>query len=242
MKRRWMKLSVLIPVYNEVHTIISLVDAVLAVSVDKQVILVDDCSNDGTREILKKGFGEGKGNINVIYHYENLGKGAAVKTALSYADGDYSVIQDGDLEYDPNDYVKLLHKAKEVNAEAVYGSRFFKTWKSTSLPHFIVNKFLTVVTNVLFRSNLTDMETCYKMIRTDIFKGLNLQSERFEIEPEITAKLLKQGHKIIEVPISYKGRSYHEGKKITWKDGVAALWTLVRWRFSRERVKGCRGI
>ena len=226
-----MKLSVLIPVYNEVHTIKGLIDAVLAVSIAKQTILVDDCSTDGTRELLKRDFGDGKGDIRVLYHKKNLGKGSAIKTALEYAEGDYAIIQDGDFEYDPNDYIKLLESAEENKYDAVYGSRFLKTWRSTSLPHFLVNKFLTVMTNMLFDSRLTDMETCYKMIKTDVLKSLDLKSRRFEIEPEITAKLLKRGHKITEVPISYKGRSYHEGKKITWKDGVVTLWTLIRWRF-----------
>ena len=227
-----MKLSVLIPVYNEVHTIKCLIDAVGAVSVEKQVILVDDCSTDGTRELLKRDYGNSKGDIRVVYHEKNLGKGSAIKTALGYAKGDYAIIQDGDFEYDPNDYIKLLEAAEENKYDTVYGSRFLKTWRSTSLPHFLVNKFLTIITNILFGSRLTDMETCYKMLRTDLFRGLDLQSERFEIEPEITAKLLKRGHKIIEVPISYKGRSYHDGKKITWTDGVVTLWTLIRWRFS----------
>jgi glycosyltransferase involved in cell wall biosynthesis len=226
-----MNLSVLIPVYNELHTINDLIKAVEAVTVEKQVILVDDYSTDGTREFLKKSFGPGKGGIKVLYHAKNLGKGSAVKTALEHAEGDYAIIQDGDLEYDPNDYVELLKAAKKYNSDAVYGSRFYNTWKSTSLPHFLVNKFLTVATNVLYGSRLTDMETCYKMIRTDIFKGLDLQSKRFEIEPEITAKLLKKSRNIIEVPISYKGRSYHDGKKITWKDGLVTLWTLVKLRF-----------
>ena len=226
-----MKISVLVPVYNEVHTIKALVDAVEAVDINKQVILIDDCSTDGTRELLKKEFENGRGDIQIIYHENNLGKGSAVKTALEYAEGDYAIIQDGDLEYEPNDYVNLLEAADGYNADVIYGSRFLKTWKSTSLPHFIVNKFLTIVTNILYGSNLTDMETCYKMIRTSVFKALDLQARRFEIEPEITAKLLKRGYKIIEVPIAYKGRSYHEGKKITWRDGIVALWELVRLRF-----------
>ena len=225
-----MKLSVLIPVYDEVHTIENLVKAVEAVSVEKEIILVDDSSTDGTRQLLSKSYGDGRGDIKIIYHDKNLGKGSAVKTALKVAKGCYAIIQDGDLEYDPQDYIRLLDEAERTEADVVYGSRFLTTWRSTSFPHFLVNKFLTVITNILYGSNLTDMETCYKMIRTDLFKRLNLESERFEIEPEITAKLLKRGYKITEVPISYKGRSYHEGKKITWKDGIATLWALVRFR------------
>ena len=227
-----MKLSVLIPVYDEVHTIENLVKAVEAVSVEKEIILVDDCSTDGTRQLLSKSYGDGRGDIKVIYHDKNLGKGSAVKTALKVAKGCYAIIQDGDLEYDPQDYIRLLDEAERTEADVVYGSRFLTTWRSTSFPHFLVNKFLTVITNILYGSNLTDMETCYKMIKTDLFKRLNLESERFEIEPEITAKLLKRGYKITEVPISYKGRSYHEGKKITWKDGIATLWALVRFRYT----------
>ena len=227
-----MKLSVLIPVYDEVHTIDNLVKAVEAVSVEKEIILVDDCSTDGTRQLLSKSYGDGRGDIKIIYHDKNLGKGSAVKTALKVAKGCYAVIQDGDLEYDPQDYIRLLDEAERTEADVVYGSRFLTTWRSTSFPHFLVNKFLTVITNILYGSNLTDMETCYKMIRTDLFKRLNLESERFEIEPEITAKLLKRGYKITEVPVSYKGRSYHEGKKITWQDGLATLWALVRFRYT----------
>ena len=229
-----MTLSVLIPVYNEIHTIKPLIEAVESISIDKQIVLVDDCSTDGTRELLTKEFGNSRDDISIIYHDQNLGKGAAIKTALNYAKGEYSIIQDGDLEYDPNDYIQLFHRAKEADADAVYGSRFLKTWRSTSFAHFLVNRFLTVLTNILFSSNLTDMETCYKMVRTDVLKSLNLQSMRFEIEPEITAKLLRKGYKIIEVPISYKGRSYHEGKKITWRDGLAALWTLAKYRMIPE--------
>ena len=227
-----MKISVLIPVYNEVNTIESLIKAVEEVSLEKEIILVDDCSTDGTRQFLNKSYGDGRGDIKVIYHDKNLGKGSAVKTALKIAKGCYVIIQDGDLEYDPQDYIRLLDEAERTEADIVYGSRFLTTWRSTSFPHFLVNKFLTVITNILYGSNLTDMETCYKMIRTDLFKRLNLESERFEIEPEITAKLLKRGYKITEVPVSYKGRSYHEGKKITWQDGLATLWALVRFRYT----------
>jgi glycosyltransferase involved in cell wall biosynthesis len=225
-----MKLSVIMPVYNEINTVQGLIGLVMAVDVPKHIILVDDRSTDGTREFLKSCFGQGKGDIQVLYHEKNMGKGAAVRTALEHAKGDYTIIQDGDLEYEPADYVKLIQAVQDNKADAVYGSRFLNSWRSTSFAHFLVNRFLTVTTNILYGSRLTDMETCYKMIKTDIFKGLDISSRRFEIEPEITAKLLKKGYKIVEAPISYKGRSYHEGKKITWKDGLLALWTLVKWR------------
>ena len=227
-----MKLSVLVPVYNEAKSILTVIGRIEKVFLDKEIILVDDYSDDGTREFLRDYCDKNNGIIKAFYHDKNIGKGAAVKTALNYAEGDYAIIQDGDLEYDPQDYIRLLDEAERTEADVVYGSRFLTTWRSTSFPHFLVNKFLTVITNILYGSNLTDMETCYKMIRTDLFKRLNLESERFEIEPEITAKLLKRGYKITEVPISYKGRSYHEGKKITWKDGIATLWALVRFRYT----------
>ena len=227
-----MKLSVLVPVYNEAKSILTVIGRIEKVSLDKEIILVDDYSDDGTRELLRDYCDKNNSIIKAFYHDKNIGKGAAVKTALNYAEGDYAIIQDGDLEYDPQDYIRLLDEAERTEADVVYGSRFLTTWRSTSFPHFLVNKFLTVITNILYGSNLTDMETCYKMIRTDLFKDLNLESERFEIEPEITAKLLKRGYKITEVPISYKGRSYHEGKKITWKDGIATLWALVRFRYT----------
>jgi len=227
-----MKLSVLVPVYNEAKSILTVIGRIEKVSLDKEIILVDDYSDDGTREFLRDYCDKNNSIIKAFYHDKNIGKGAAVKTALNYAEGDYAIIQDGDLEYDPQDYIRLLDEAARTEADVVYGSRFLTTWRSTSFPHFLVNKFLTVITNILYGSNLTDMETCYKMIRTDLFKDLNLESERFEIEPEITAKLLKRGYKITEVPISYKGRSYHEGKKITWKDGIATLWALVRLRYT----------
>ncbi len=226
-----MKISVLIPVYSEKNTILLLIKQIENVeNLDKEIILVDDLSTDGTREILKEKFGGGKGDITVFYHSENLGKGAAVRTALKYAAGDYSIIQDADLEYEPKDYLKLIEFAEKNNADIVYGSRFYKTWRTTSLFHFLVNKFLTILTNILFKANLTDMETCYKLIKTEVLKSLNLKSSGFEIEPEITAKLLKKGYKIYEVPISYRGRSYHEGKKIGWRDGVTSVWMLLRLR------------
>lgn len=227
-----MRLSILIPVYNEVNTVLPLMKQVINVNLNKEIILVDDLSNDGTRELLKDKFIEGQDDIKVFYHKKNMGKGVAIQTALRYASGDYSIIQDADLEYDPQDYLKLIECAEKNNADVVYGSRFYKSWRTTSLFHYLVNKFLSILTNILFKTHLTDMETCYKLIKTDLFKKLDLKSKRFEIEPEITAKLLKKGYKIYEVPISYRGRSYHEGKKIGWRDGVVSVWTLIRLRFS----------
>lgn len=228
-----MKLSVLIPVYNEKKTILDVIDLVENVEIDKEIILVDDFSVDGTGELLKERFGDGSGNIRIYYHDRNRGKGSAIRTALSHAAGDYVIVQDGDMEYSPKEMLKLVAVVEETGASAVYGSRFLKTWRSTSLFHYSVNWFLTNLTNFLFGASLTDMETCYKMIRTDVIQGLDIRSERFEFEPEVTAKLLKKGIEIKEVPISYRGRGYDEGKKITWRDGFEALLAILRLRFSK---------
>lgn len=225
-----MKLSVLVPVYNEAGTLKEITEKILRLDVDKEIIIVDDGSVDGTKELIQDKYDNYQG-IKVLRHSRNLGKGAAVRTALDNAAGEYSIIQDADLEYNPGDYIIMLEAAKKQGSGAVYGSRFLRSWQVTSLWHFLANKLLTAITNLLFDSHLTDMETCYKMIRTDIFKNLSLECSRFDIEAEITAKLLKEGIKITEVPVSYKGRSFHEGKKITWKDGIATLWTLFKYRF-----------
>ncbi|MBD3379389.1 MAG: glycosyltransferase [Candidatus Omnitrophica bacterium] len=221
------------PVYNEARTIMDVLDLVRSVDMDKEIVIVDDMSADGTREILRKHFGEGSGEVRVFYHEKNRGKGAALRTALSKASGDYVIVQDADLEYSPHDMLNLLRKAEETGAEAVYGSRFLKTRKSTSLVHFLINNFLTQMTNILYGGDLTDMETCYKMIKTSLIKELGVEADRFEFEPEITAKLLKKGVEIKEVPVSYRGRSYDEGKKITWTDGLEALGTLIKYKFKK---------
>ncbi|MFH1867407.1 MAG: glycosyltransferase family 2 protein [Candidatus Omnitrophota bacterium] len=225
-----MKLSVLIPVYNEIKTLPDILNQIIALDIDKELILVDDCSKDGSRQLMEREY-KGRPRVKVIFHERNMGKGSAIRTALKEASGEYAIIQDADLEYDPRDYIHLLKTAEREKAEVVYGSRFMKTWRATSLPHYLVNGFLTAVTNILFNAKLTDMETCYKLIKTDLFRSLDIKSRRFEIEPEITAKLLKKGYKIIEVPVSYMGRTYHEGKKITWKDGLHTLWMLFKYRF-----------
>lgn len=227
-----MKLSVLMPVYNENKTVIDVLDLIEGVEVDKEIIIVDDFSDDGTRKLLKDKFGDGNGNIKVFYHDRNKGKGSAIRTAIDHAKGDYVIVQDADMEYSPGDIENLVDLAATTGAKAVYGSRFARTWRTTSLPHFIVNWSLTVLTNLLFGGALTDMETCYKMVRTDLIRSLDIKAERFEFEPEVTAKLLKKGIEILEIPIYYRGRGYDEGKKITWKDGVETLITLIRLRFS----------
>lgn len=227
-----MKLSVLMPVYNEVHTLSKIIDQIKTVNIDKELIIVDDYSTDGSREILSDKYKDQDG-IKIVFHDKNMGKGAAIKTALGVCSGDVAIVQDADMEYDPAYYNKLIEPIEKKACSVVYGSRFLATRKSTSFWHYLVNKILTGMTNMLFGSNLTDMETCYKMIRTDIFRGLKIKSNHFEIEAEITAKLLKKGYKIIEIPISYRGRSYHEGKKITWKDGLITLWILFKYRFCK---------
>ncbi len=225
------KLSVIIPVYNEKATISQVIDKINAVNIDKEIIVVDDSSSDGTGDILRS---LQYPNLKVIHHSTNRGKGAAVLTGLAHASGEYIIVQDADLEYDPQEYVKLVDYAVKNNLPVVYGSRFMQTWRVTSLWHYLVNKFLTSLTNLLFWANLTDMETCYKLIKLDLAKGLNLQAKRFEIEPEITAKILKKGCKIAEIPISYKGRSYNEGKKIGWRDGISAVWCLIKLRLTKD--------
>jgi len=229
-----MKISILMPVYNEIKTIKDVLELVKAIKLDKEIILVDDYSTDGTRELLKKEYGDGFGEVRVFYHEQNKGKGAAIRTALENAKGEYVIVQDADMEYSPNDMITMTKFAEETGAEAVYGSRFLKTWKTTSFPHFLVNKTLTVLTNILFGGSLTDMETCYKMVKTDVIRSLNIKAERFEFEPEVSAKLLRKGIDIKELPVSYRGRGYDEGKKIGWRDGVEAVMTIFRLKFSKR--------
>ncbi len=228
-----MKISILMPVYNEMKTIADVIELVRNVHMDKEIVLVDDCSSDGTREFLKEQFGDGKAEIKVLYHEKNQGKGAAIRTALAHAEGDYIIVQDADLEYSPQDMVRMSEVVDRTGAEAVYGSRFLDSWKVTSFPHFLVNKSLTALTNILFGGNLTDMETCYKMVRKDLMKSLDIRANKFEFEPEVTAKLLTRGVKIEEIPVAYRGRGYDEGKKIGWRDGVEAVVTIFKLKFSK---------
>lgn len=223
-----MKLSVIIPVYNERSTIEQILERVLAVPLDKEVILVDDCSKDGSRDILKK---IQKDNVRAVFHDVNKGKGAAIRTGIQYVTGDVVIIQDADLEYDPDEYLKLIEPIKTGKADVVYGSRFLGSTKKMTLTHWLGNKILTITTNLLYGTKLSDMETCYKMVKATIIRSFRLRANRFDFEPEITAKLLKSGKKIVEIPISYEGRDWAEGKKITWRDGVVALWSLIKYRF-----------
>ena len=222
-----MRLSVIIPIYNERATVHELLDRVEAVPVPVEIIVVDDCSSDGTTRMLREL--EGPNRI-FLFHKTNQGKGAAVRTGVAHATGDYVVIQDADLEYDPQDYLKLLRPVFDDRAAVVYGSRFQTGRPSMFWRHWMANRFLTGLTNVLYGARLTDMETCYKLFRTDVITNLRLESNRFNVEPEITAKLLRMGIVIHEVPITYSRRTVSEGKKIGWRDFVSAVWTLVRYR------------
>ncbi len=218
-----MKLSVIIPVYNERGYILEIIAAVQAVPVQKEVIVVDDGSTDGTRDLLKNGQG-----FTVILHDRNSGKGAAIRSGLAVVTGDVVVIQDADLEYSPQDYGTLLKPVKEGKTRVVYGSRILGQGEFLTASYF-ANRTLTLLTNLLFGSRLTDMETCYKVIQADLLQSLELISSRFEIEPEITCKILKKKERIVEVPITYRGRT--RGKKIGPKDGVQAIWNLLKWKF-----------
>ena len=224
-----MRLSVIIPAYDEQATIAEILKQVRAVGLASEIIVVDDGSTDGTREILKRE--ESTPGTTVVYHDRNQGKGAAVRAGLDRATGDIILIQDADLEYDPRDFPALVRPIEEGRVKVVYGSRFLGPRKAMLFWHMLGNKLLTLVTNVLYNTILSDMETCYKVFRADVIKGIPLKSRRFEFEPEITAKVLKRGHRIFEVPISYYGREYSEGKKITWREGPKAIWTLIKYRF-----------
>ncbi len=225
-----MKLSVIVPVYNENKTIRRILSVIRSVPVDKEILVVDDGSTDGTRETLKAG--PAYPDVRVIYHEKNQGKGAAVRTGIREARGDAILIQDADLEYDPMDYPALLDSLTKSGANVVYGSRFLGKKGVSSFWHRGVNQFLTLLTNLLFGARLTDMETCYKLYRAPLLRSLDVRSDGFEIEVELAAKTLLRGEKVVEVPIAYKGRSFHEGKKIGWRDGFKALFALVRYRLS----------
>ncbi|MDQ1455600.1 MAG: hypothetical protein QOH28_1220 [Actinomycetota bacterium] len=226
------KLSVVVPVFNERNTLVEILRRMRAVElpdgIEREIIVVDDGSNDGTRDVLNQ---VGDSTVRVVMHEANLGKGAALRTGFAHATGDYVLVQDADLEYDPEDWPKLLNPVLRGRARVVYGSRFTGERRNMLLLHWLGNRFLSMTTNVLFNTTLSDMETCYKLFDRDLVDDMKLQSSRFDIEAEITAKVLKRGIRIYEVPISYSGREFDEGKKITWRDGFAALWTLVKYRF-----------
>jgi len=226
------KLSVVIPVYNERRTLPVVLDRVRRTPFDKEIILVDDGSTDGTRPYLQALEESGDAGVRVFFHEKNRGKGAALRTGFEQVTGDVVIIQDADLEYDPQDYGRLLEPILDGRADVVYGSRFLGgPHRVLFFWHYLANRALTLFSNMLTNLNLSDMETCYKVLRTDVIRNLDLRSDRFTIEPEITVKLARGGYRIYETPISYSGRDYTEGKKITWRDGLPALWALVRHRF-----------
>ena len=222
-------LSVVMPVYNERATVEEIVARVLAVPLRIELVAVDDASSDGTRDVLQRLAREH--GFKLLLQEKNRGKGAAVRRGIAEAQGDVIVVQDADLEYSPEEYPELIDLIVRGKADAVFGSRFIGRHRCFLFTHYLANLFLNLVTNVLYNTTMTDMETCFKAVRADLLKALELKSDRFGIEPEITAKLFKRGARVYEVPITYEGRDYSEGKKISWKDGFPALWTLVKYRF-----------
>ena len=223
-------LSVVMPVYNERNTIEAIIRRVLAVPMRIQLIVVDDVSTDGTTEMLERlqkdlGF-------TLLTQPANGGKGSALRRGFQAVTGDLMIIQDADLEYHPEEYPLLTNLITSGRADVVYGSRFLGTHRVFLLTHYLGNRLLTFITNVLYNTMLTDMETCYKVMRIDVLRSMELRSNGFGIEPELTAKVFKRRYKVYEVPISYDGRGYEEGKKITWRDGVVALWVLLKYRFT----------
>jgi glycosyltransferase involved in cell wall biosynthesis len=225
-----MKLSVILPAYNEVDTILEVLRSVRESPLDKEIIVVDDGSTDGTKHLLKE---KGEG-ITLLFHDSNLGKGAAIRTAMPYVTGDVVIIQDADLEYHPSEYPRLLAPILAGVADVVYGSRFLGgTHRVLLFWHAMGNTIITTLSNMLTDLNLSDMETGYKIFRAEVLKKIRIESNRFGFEPEITAKIAKMGCRIYEVPISYWGRDYSEGKKISWKDGLAAIYWIIKYTIFR---------
>ena len=228
-----LSLSVVVPVYNEKNTILKIIDKVLKLDIVKEIIVVDDFSRDGTRDILKNNKFDSR--VKVIYHDRNTGKGSALRTGFKHVTGDVVTIQDADLEYDPNEFIQMIKPIEEGVADVVYGSRLSggRPQRVHLFWHKVGNGFLTLVTNLLYNSTLSDMETCYKMFKKGVIDRINIRSDDFSVEPELTAKILKnKSLRVYEMPISYYGRSYAEGKKISWKHGFGALFALLKYRFS----------
>ena len=223
-------LTVIIPVFNEAKTIRTIIDRVRQVEIDKEIIVVDDFSEDDTLKILDS---LDQHRLKILKHTKNKGKGAAIQTAIPEIEGSYVIIQDGDLEYNPQDFIKILNKAQSENALVVYGSRILSHSRMSYLRYWLGGRGVTWFTNLIFRSNLTDEPTCYKLFDSELFKSLNIKSSGFEFCPEVTAKVLQRKIPILEVPISYDPRSIEEGKKIRWRDGFIALWILLKYRFPR---------
>ncbi|MBI3780082.1 MAG: glycosyltransferase family 2 protein [candidate division NC10 bacterium] len=227
-----MKLSILIPVYNERPTIELLLKRVEAAPYEKEIILVDDGSTDGTREVLERLARDHRDQVHLVLHPQNRGKGAAIRTAIEHVTGDIVIIQDADLEYDPKDYPALLGPILDGHADVVFGNRFHGgPHRVLYFWHYVGNRFLTNLCNMVTNLNLSDMEVGYKTFRAEVLQRLHIKSDRFGIEPELTVKVARLGCRVYEVPIAYHGRTYAEGKKITWKDGMAALYYILRFRF-----------
>jgi glycosyltransferase involved in cell wall biosynthesis len=226
-------LSVIVPVFNERTTLNEIIRRMRAVDLpmDREIIIVDDGSDDGSDKVLSA---LEDSTVRVLRHPGNRGKGAAIRTGLEVVRGDLVLIQDADLEYDPEDWPKLLNPVLRGRAKVVYGSRFTGERKNMLFWHWVGNRFLSLVTNLLYNTTISDMETCYKLFDRTVLDGITIRAERFEFEPEVTAKVLRRGYRVYEVPISYNGREVNEGKKITWKDGLGALRTLVKYRFAPE--------
>jgi len=238
MSPRMLKVSVVMPVYNEREFVLEVIRRVIDTGIPGELVVVDDFSTDGTRELLS-GFEEkssgGPCEVRVFMHERNMGKGAALRTAFSKVTGDVVIVQDADLEYDPSDYESLLAPIIAGKADVVYGSRFKgDTNRVLFFWHMVGNKLLTFFSNMLTNLNLTDMETCYKVFRAEVIKSIKLESNRFGFEPEVTAKIAKRRLRIYETAISYSGRTYEEGKKINWKDGVAAFWHIIKFNLLRK--------
>lgn len=223
-------LSVVMPVFNERDTIEEIIRRVLAVHIRIELIVVDDCSTDGTLDILERLNHEL--NFRLLRQPKNGGKGSALRKGFAAVTGDLMIIQDADLEYSPEEYPQLIELICQGRADVVFGSRFLGRHRVFLFSHYLGNRVLTLATNVLYNTMLTDMETCYKVMRTDVLRSMTLKSDGFGIEPEITAKVFKRAYRVYEIPITYDGRGYHEGKKITWRDGVVALWVLLKYRFT----------
>ncbi len=230
----YQKLSIIIPAYNERNTIAESVRRArdCELPIEREVIIVDDGSTDGTRDIIGK---LEDSTVRVVLKETNGGKGTAIRRGFDVARGDLIVVHDADLEYDPRDWVRMLRPMQDGVAKVVYGSRFTGERRNMMFWHWMGNRFLSLVTNILYNTTISDMETCYKMVDAELLKSLSLKANKFDIEPEITAKLLRLGNRIYEVPIRYAGREIDEGKKISWRDGFPALWTLVRLRFASKK-------
>ncbi len=228
-----MKLSIVMPVYNEKETILKIVEKVIALDIEKEIIIVDDCSTDGTCELIKEKLDGKYPEVRILYHVANQGKGAALRTGFKHVKGEIVAIQDADLEYEPEEFKDLIKPITDGFADVVYGSRLSggKPQRMYLFWHLVGNKFLTLIANLLYNTTISDMETCYKVMTKRVLDSISLKSKRFNIEPEITAKIFKQHYRVYEMPISYYGRDYSEGKKISWIDGFSAIWTLIKYRF-----------